>query len=108
MKWWLVSAIGCFALILGFLFYTQRVKIAQKLDRLERIARAMPKRNVFIIVNPISGGKDKEALVDAILAQLDAEHYAIQIHYTERGGHATELAQAAVQQKVDIVAVVGG
>lgn len=56
---------------------------------------------VFFIVNPISGGKKKDRIV-ALAKEVfpDAE-----ITYTERAGHATELAR---ESDADLVVAIGG
>jgi diacylglycerol kinase (ATP) len=70
--------------------------------------KAMHRRKVRFIINPISGiGKQKRIrkLIDynADLAGID-----IDIAYTEAAGHATELARAAAQAGYDAVIAVGG
>lgn len=61
---------------------------------------------IQVIINPIAGVKNKEGLADAIVERLSAHH--VGCVYTQGPRHATELAQDAVVDKVDVVAVVGG
>lgn len=61
---------------------------------------------IQVIINPIAGVKNKEGLAEVIVEQLSAHQVAIA--YTQGPKHATELAQGAVVDKADAVAVVGG
>lgn len=66
------------------------------------------RKKILFIVNPISGlGKQKglEQLVDQ---RLDKERYDYQISYTERQGHATEIAAKASAEGIHFVIAVGG
>ena len=67
---------------------------------------------VVAIINPISGaGADaqvaekRRALVEAA---LDRRQLRGEIHFTERAGHARELARAAADERADLVLVWGG
>ena len=60
------------------------------------------------IINPFSGISKKGRLPQLIEKHLDHQQYSYEIKYTEAAGHATTLAQEAVQQGFDIVVVVGG
>jgi len=57
---------------------------------------------VHFIVNPMSGAKDKRALMKVLEGQL---RHSFDVSYTERPGHATELAKAS---DAEIVVAVGG
>ena len=61
---------------------------------------------LLIIVNPIAGTGSKDDIAAIAREELgvDDSH----IVYTERAGHARELADDAVRRGVDIVAAVGG
>lgn len=66
------------------------------------------KKRILFIINPISGiGKQKtvEKLIPEI---LDYNLFIPKIVYTERPGHATELAKDASVSGYDIVVAVGG
>jgi diacylglycerol kinase (ATP) len=67
----------------------------------------MKKRIVFII-NPISGTAPKDQYPLAIEKYLDHDRFSYEIRYTERAGHATEIAREAASQGVDVVVAVGG
>ena len=66
------------------------------------------KKSVRFIVNPISGTRGKEAIIRLIPQYLSDERFRYEIVYTERSGHAAQLAQEAAEAGVDIVAAVGG
>lgn len=66
---------------------------------------ALEKR-VSVIVNPISGGIDKKALVERIQEKLSP--FEVEVLYTQRPKHASELAREALQRHADIVIAVGG
>ena len=68
----------------------------------------MSKKRILFIVNPISGHRDKRRFGEEVAAVLDGEEIAYEIVFTERAGHATELAEVAVKEGYDIVAAVGG
>ena len=63
------------------------------------------KRFVFI-VNPISGTHDKQQILDLIPTMFDGGDY--QVVYTERAGHATEIASQAAEEGAHIVVAIGG
>lgn len=66
------------------------------------------KKRILFIINPIAGVRRKVRVPDLINRYLDKDKYVYEITYTERRGHATELASEAVSRGVDIVAVAGG
>src|ERR1700722_3352660 len=63
-------------------------------------------KKIFVIVNSISGSKDKRKLIEKIKKKLNGHDFKIFI--TKAPKHATELARMALQQRADIIAVVGG
>ncbi len=63
------------------------------------------KKKVLLIVNPVSGSKDKTQIVEDAKALLALEKYEVEAVYTEYPGHASELAAAT---DADIVVAVGG
>lgn len=66
-------------------------------------------KKIVCIVNPISGTrKDKKRLVELLSKHIDTQQYALEIVYTQRAGHATQLAAESAMQGVDIVVAVGG
>ena len=64
-------------------------------------------KKILFIINPISGKKRKDFLVEKIRQKFDNEAFDVEIAYTEHAGHGTELA-AAVLRGTDVVAAVGG
>jgi len=66
------------------------------------------KNKLLFIINPISGGHNKEKIVNAIPKILDSNIFDISILQTEYAGHATEIAKKAVEENMDIVVAVGG
>lgn len=58
-------------------------------------------KKILFIVNPISGGKDKDGII-ALVRDIFPDAY---VAYTERAGHATELAAST---DADLVVAVGG
>ncbi len=66
------------------------------------------KRNVWFIVNPISGTTDKKNIVEMIPKYMDAEKFSCEIFYTSHKGHAAEISAKAIEQNVDVVVAVGG
>ena len=69
-------------------------------------------KNIAFIINPISGGRETQAakrkLPKLIMQTLDAEQWLPNIVFTERAGHATELAHQFARMGFDAVVAVGG
>ncbi len=61
-------------------------------------------KKVLVIINPLSGGKDKSLVRDSIISCCSSD-YDYKFVFTEYRGHAKELAQHA---DADIVVAVGG
>ena len=60
---------------------------------------------ILFIINPKSGkGRDPQEIIDAVTLNFPQASWAL----TEAPGHATQLAQKAVQQNYDAVAAIGG
>lgn len=68
----------------------------------------MSLHRILFIVNPISGHRRKETFPNLVRETLDKSYFEYEVVFTERGGHARELAQQAVADKFDVVAAVGG
>lgn len=66
------------------------------------------KKHITFIINPISGGHEKEDIVELIKNDLDTTLFDAEIRMTEYAGHAMEIARECVKKGVDIVAAVGG
>jgi len=66
------------------------------------------KKQIRFIVNPFSGIGKKGRLPQELEKQLDHSQFDYSIVYTEDIGHATQLSQQAVSDKIDMVIAVGG
>lgn len=64
--------------------------------------------SVLFIVNPISGTKDKEHIIDLIPQYFDQDQWDVQVRKTEHAGHAEQLAREAAGNGVKAVIAVGG
>ena len=62
-------------------------------------------KKITFIINPISGGKDKQPLIRTIEASIDRTSFEYRTILTEYPGHATEIARTC---EADIVVAVGG
>lgn len=69
---------------------------------------ADPIQNIFVIVNPISGGVNKVKLLDEFLNQIDGEQFSVEVRFTEGPHHATKLAEEALAEGVNIIVAIGG
>lgn len=65
-------------------------------------------KNIAFIINPISGTQNKKKLPKLIRETLDRTQWLENIVFTERQGHATELAQQFARMGFDAVVAVGG
>lgn len=63
--------------------------------------------SILLIVNPISGNKEKTTAI-ALATKLLASEFDLKIQYTTYKGHAFKLAQEAVEQHIQTVVAVGG
>ena len=68
----------------------------------------MPIKKILAIINPISGTTKKGDIPQKISTILSSEEFSVDIAYTERTGHATELAKDAVENGYNIVLAIGG
>ena len=68
----------------------------------------MNKKKIIFILKPISGTVSKAGIPGLIEERLDKEKFDCRIAETKYAGHATELAQQAARQGIDIVVAVGG
>lgn len=68
----------------------------------------MNKKKIIFILNPISGTVSKAGIPGLIEERLDKKKFDCRIAETKYAGHATELAQQAARQGIDIVVAVGG
>lgn len=66
------------------------------------------KKKISFIINPISGTQGKEQVLKWIDERLDKEKYAQEVVYTERAGHAVEIASQKAREEVHAVVAIGG
>jgi YegS/Rv2252/BmrU family lipid kinase len=66
------------------------------------------KKKVTVIVNPISGTKDKTTIKTLIDNRLDRNIYDVRIVTTQYAGHGAEIAGVESLNGTDIVVAVGG
>lgn len=65
-------------------------------------------KRVLFIVNPISGTRNKEAILNRIEKLMDRERYVWKVSKTQYAGHAVELARQASIDGYDMVVAIGG
>ena len=65
-------------------------------------------KKLIFVVNPISGTQNKELILSLLDEKIDKEKYSWDIVYTERAGHAIDIAAQAALQKTDVVVAIGG
>ena len=68
----------------------------------------MLKSNILFIINPISGGKEKQKIPALIDAYLDRSKFNANFSFTSYIGHAAEIAEEAANKNFDIIVAVGG
>jgi diacylglycerol kinase (ATP) len=66
------------------------------------------KKKISFIINPISGGINKQHFPALIGRHLDRNLFDVEINFTRSAEHNLELAQEAATSKKDIVIAVGG
>ncbi len=62
----------------------------------------------LFIINPISGGINKNSLPEIITATLDAEKYDAEIVFTNHADDAPRMATEAVEKGFEVIVAVGG
>ena len=65
-------------------------------------------KKIKFVVNPISGTQSKELILSLLDEKIDKARYTWEVVYTERAGHAVEIAAKAAEEKTDIVVAIGG
>ena len=65
-------------------------------------------KKIKFVVNPISGTQSKELILNLLDEKIDKARYTWEVVYTERAGHAVEIAAKAAEEKADIVVAIGG
>jgi len=66
------------------------------------------KKRITFIINPISGGINKETFPSFIENNIDRNRFDFETHFTQSPEHNSKLAQQSVQYKTDIIIAVGG
>lgn len=66
------------------------------------------KTRIAFIINPISGGINKEKLPQYLLSNIDDEKFETKYFFTRSAEHTKELAKQALAEQFDIVVAVGG
>lgn len=66
------------------------------------------KKQLLFIVNPISGTQSKELILSLLKKEIDPNRYTWRVVYTERAGHAIEIASQAAANGVEVVVAIGG
>jgi diacylglycerol kinase (ATP) len=66
------------------------------------------KEKIAFIVNPISGGRNKSGFEEMVRKSLDLNNYDPIVSYTEKPGHACDLAKQALEQNIKKIIAVGG
>ena len=65
-------------------------------------------KRILFIVNPISGGRKKNLIIQAIEKRLGNSGIEYRIAETERPGHASDLSREAIAGNTDVIVAVGG
>src|SRR5437879_841361 len=65
-------------------------------------------KSALFIINKFSGGGYRPEVEGRIIEQCKSSNIECRIEFTQSRGHATELAQWAVDQKIDFAFAVGG
>jgi len=63
--------------------------------------------HLFFLINPISGGRSKDKILDIIEKHLDKKQFSFEAVITQYPGHAAEILQKR-KNKEEIVVAVGG
>lgn len=66
------------------------------------------KKKVLFIINPISGGINKNKIPHLIESQVDKQIVDQETEFSNYPGHANEMAVAAAKENYDIVFAIGG
>lgn len=69
---------------------------------------ASAKKKILFIINPISGVYSKSNIPEKIARYIDYVQYDYTIRFTQYAGHATLIAQQAVEEGYDVCVAVGG
>ncbi len=64
--------------------------------------------SALMLINPISGTRDKKGICDLTASRLKAAGIDLDIVHTKHKGHGAELAKSAAERNIDIVVAAGG
>lgn len=65
-------------------------------------------KKIVFIVNPNSGTQNKNLILSLLDKKINRDIYTWKVVYTERAGHAVEIAQKAASEGVEMVVAIGG
>lgn len=68
----------------------------------------MESKKIAFVINPISGTQNKTNILECVKSLLDKDKYAPEVIYTERAGHAIEIAAAKARENYFAVVAIGG
>ena len=68
----------------------------------------MARKTICFIINPISGTHKKDSWPEIIHRVIDLSRFDVRIYFTERAGHASELACQHIKEGVPYIVAVGG
>src|ERR1700755_1661520 len=66
------------------------------------------KKKIMFIINPISGVYKKKTVPEKIARDIDYVQYDYTIRFTQYAGHASLIAQQAVEEGYHVFVAVGG
>ena len=66
------------------------------------------KKKLLFIINPISGGKDKQGFEKEANKYLDHQLFDAHFAFTQKANHGAELAADAIRSNYDVIVAVGG
>ncbi len=66
------------------------------------------KQKILVIINPISGTNNKTKMPELVNKILNHDIYDVTTQFTQRPGHATEMAKEAIAQNFHGVVAIGG
>lgn len=66
------------------------------------------RRKLLAVINPISGTANKQYIPETITEVIDESKWDVMIRFTQRPGHATDLAKQAIKQGYYGVLAIGG
>lgn len=68
----------------------------------------MAKQSIWFIINPISGGKNKNKIPSLVEKHLNLNKFEYKCLQTTSAAHTLQLAQKAIEENVSVLVAVGG